>query len=252
MRLLLEAGAAAYPVDRQGKTPLDIAVEQGHVSLFSLLKPLHAAAERGDAAAARAVVQREPSSVSVRDETGSLALHLAGAAGHVETVSLLAAAGADVNARAACGETPLRVALAAGRNEAAAFLRSKGASDQSDPTTGYGEGFVVTVDGLTVFYGGDHQSSERLWPAFTREIDFLQQQGLRRRLPGVLPTVPPLRDRGRPADCCSERPAARRRLLLPWRAGAGQAGNRLTRPGYSVYLGRPPARSRSLMISAAR
>jgi hypothetical protein len=48
------------------------------------------------------------------------------------------------------------------------------------PTTGFGEGFVVTVDGLTVFYGGDSQGSERLWAPFIREIDFV-----RRRVPKV-------------------------------------------------------------------
>jgi len=44
------------------------------------------------------------------------------------------------------------------------------------PTTGYGEGFVVTADGLTIFYGGDHQGSEPLWAPFTREIDFVRQR----------------------------------------------------------------------------
>lgn len=302
VRLLLDSGATAYPADRQGQTPLDVAVEQGHRALFPMLTPLHAAAERGDSALARRVVQREPTSVSARDESGASALHLAAAGGHMETVSLLAEAGADVNARGACGETPLHEALARGREETAAFLRSKGATDQSDavllhqplrageaviwylvgagwairtsshvvvfdhvpgedatpppyprrclaggqidpaqlrdqhvivfasfvrnaahrqamlswrttiprityvfgdgptadgtavhvpprtsrrvgdlqvltmPTTGYGEGFIVTVDGLTLFYGGDHQSSEPLWPAFTREIDFLEQR----------------------------------------------------------------------------
>ena len=44
------------------------------------------------------------------------------------------------------------------------------------PTTGYGEGFIVTVDGLTIFYGGDLQSSEDFWPAFTREIDYIRKR----------------------------------------------------------------------------
>jgi ankyrin repeat protein len=48
------------------------------------------------------------------------------------------------------------------------------------PATGYGEGFAVTVDGLTIVYGGDHQSSDPLWTRFVREIDFLHS-----RLAGV-------------------------------------------------------------------
>ncbi|UCE20783.1 MAG: ankyrin repeat domain-containing protein [Candidatus Aminicenantes bacterium] len=43
-------------------------------------------------------------------------------------------------------------------------------------TTAYGEGFVVKVDGLTIFYGGDHESSDQSWNLFTREIDYLENQ----------------------------------------------------------------------------
>jgi len=43
-------------------------------------------------------------------------------------------------------------------------------------TTAYGEGFVVKVDGLTIFYGGDHESSDQSWDLFTKEIDYLKDQ----------------------------------------------------------------------------
>jgi ankyrin repeat protein len=43
-------------------------------------------------------------------------------------------------------------------------------------TTGFGEGFVVKADGLTIFYGGDHESSDQSWSLFTREIDYLQDK----------------------------------------------------------------------------
>jgi len=43
-------------------------------------------------------------------------------------------------------------------------------------TTAFGEGFVVKVDGLTIFYGGDHESSDQSWNLFTREIDYLENQ----------------------------------------------------------------------------
>ena len=43
-------------------------------------------------------------------------------------------------------------------------------------SNGFGEGFVVKVDGLTVFYGGDHQSSDQFWNLFSSEIDFLHEK----------------------------------------------------------------------------
>ena len=300
VRLLVDAGARVYTADALGKSPLDLAVEQGHKALFPLLKPLHAAAERGDLDAVRLLAQAEPAAVLARDESRALALHVAARSGRRQVVAALLDAGADINAGAACGETPLRLALEHGAAETAAFLRSKNAIDQSDdallrkplkpgeavlwflfdagwvvrtsthvlvfdyvparhmalpptvrpclssgeidpaqladqrlvvfasflrdpqhrdaifswrskvpsvayvvgdrtagdpaatyiaprtersvgglrvlaiPTTGYGEGFIVRVDGLTIFYAGDHQGSERLWEPFVREIDFVR------------------------------------------------------------------------------
>jgi len=45
-------------------------------------------------------------------------------------------------------------------------------------SNGLGEGFAVTVDGLTIFLGGDHDSGsgELAWNLFTKEIDFLAGQ----------------------------------------------------------------------------
>ena len=302
VQLLVEAGARAYVADSLGKIPLDLAVENGHRAAFTLLKPLHVAAQQGDVDRVRRLAQAEPAGVLARDESGATALHLAAQAGRRDVVAALVDAGADVNARAACGETPLHLALERDASESVAWLRSKNAADQSDdlllrspltpgqavlwhlfdvgwvirtathvlvfdyvpashmalpptvrpclasgemdpaqlkdqrvvvfasflrspqhretiyswrktiprityvigddtgrdaaavhvpphgqrrvgdlelltvPTTGYGEGFVVSVDGLTIFYGGDHQGSERLWAPFTREIDFIRQR----------------------------------------------------------------------------
>jgi len=301
-RLFVDAGARVYAADQLGKTPLDVAFEQGNRVLFPLLKPLHVAAEQGEAERVRRLVRAEPASVRARDESGATALHLAVRADRREVAALLLESGADINARGACGETPLRMALEHGRRDVIAFLQSKKAEDQSDdlllrrslpageaiiwylfdvgwvirtsahvlvfdyvparhmslpppvrsclgsgeidpaqlrdqhvvvfasflrdsnhrdtifswrktiprityvigdetagdpaavhipprterrvgnlqvltiPATGYGEGFIVTVDRLTIFYGGDHQSSEGLWPAFTREIDYIRKR----------------------------------------------------------------------------
>jgi len=303
VRLFVDAGARVYAADKLGKTPLDVAIEQGNRALFPLLKPLHVAAEQGEAERVRRLVRAEPASVHARDESGATALHLAARADRREVAALLLESGADINARGACGETPLRMALEHGGRDVTALLQSKKAEDQSDalllrrsllageaiiwylfdvgwvvrtsahvlvfdyvparhnmalpqtvrpclgsgeidpaqlrnqnvvvfasflrdsnhrdvifswrkiiprityvigdetagdpaavyippraerrvgdlqvltiPATGYGEGFIVTVDGLTIFYGGDHQSSEGLWPAFTREIDYIRKR----------------------------------------------------------------------------
>ena len=303
VRLFVDSGARVYAADQLGKMPLDVAIEQGSRALFPLLKPLHVAAEQGEAERVRRLLRAEPSSAQARDESGATALHVAARAGRREIAAMLLESGADINARGACGETPLRVALERGRQETSAFLQSKNAEDQSDdlllrrslpageaiiwylfdvgwmvrtsahvlvfdyvparrnmvlpptvrpclgsgemdpvqlrnqnvvvfasflrdenhrdvifswrkiiprityvigdetagdatavhippraerrvgdlqvltiPTTGYGEGFIVTVDGLTIFYGGDLQSSDGFWPAFTREIDYIRKR----------------------------------------------------------------------------
>ncbi|TFG76997.1 MAG: ankyrin repeat domain-containing protein, partial [Chrysiogenales bacterium] len=43
-------------------------------------------------------------------------------------------------------------------------------------SNGFGVGFAVKVDGLTIFYGGDHQSSDQSWNSFSSEIDFLHEK----------------------------------------------------------------------------
>jgi hypothetical protein len=42
-------------------------------------------------------------------------------------------------------------------------------------STGLGEGFLVKVDGITIFHGGDHESSDQSWNKFTKEIDYLNE-----------------------------------------------------------------------------
>ncbi|HUU05466.1 MAG TPA: ankyrin repeat domain-containing protein, partial [Patescibacteria group bacterium] len=43
-------------------------------------------------------------------------------------------------------------------------------------SNGFGVGFAVKVDGLTIFYGGDHMSSDQSWNSFSSEIDFLHEK----------------------------------------------------------------------------
>lgn len=38
-----------------------------------------------------------------------------------------------------------------------------------------GEGFFVKIDGITIFHGGDHESSDQSWNKFTKEIDYLNE-----------------------------------------------------------------------------
>ena len=83
---------------------------------------LHWAAEHGDAALASLLLT---AGANVRATTrlgGYVPLHLASAAGSASTIKTLAAAGADVNARTTTGATPLMLAAASGAADAVTAL----------------------------------------------------------------------------------------------------------------------------------
>lgn len=301
VQLLIANGARIYVTDKQGKRPLDLAVEQGNQDMIPLLKPLHMAVQAGKLTKVNELLEKNPDSLSIKDENGWCPLHLAVKSGHMEIFKFLVARGADINARGTCGVTPLRTALDNGREKIAALLKAKAAVEESDKlflkkklkekeaiiwylfhtgwvvktknyllmfdyvpldhyalrkgaaaclsngeinphqikdqdvvvfvpmihdenhvktiyqwkksiknityvfgenrvtgpaylyikprgrkklkgmeiftisTTGFGEGFVVKVDGITIFHGGDHESSDQSWNKFTKEIDYLKE-----------------------------------------------------------------------------
>jgi len=72
---------------------------------------IHQAAEEGDAAAVRQMLADNPELVQSVDEEQQTPLHLAAQEGSVETIEVLLAAGADVDAQTRGGETALHRAL---------------------------------------------------------------------------------------------------------------------------------------------
>jgi ankyrin repeat protein len=115
---LLEAGADANAAG-SGYTALHIAIRRGDLAL---VKALIARGARPDARLVKATPARRLSDDVglTRSLVGATPLWLAAFFGHAEIVSILAAAGADLNAGANDGSTPLMAAI--GRNPQTAVL----------------------------------------------------------------------------------------------------------------------------------
>jgi len=101
---LLDRGADAGIVSRQGSTPLHLAAWGGHADACALL------------------LERVPGLVEVRNGSGHSALHWAAAHGHAPAVSVLLRGGADVGAVNGEGEAPLALAARGGHEGALAEL----------------------------------------------------------------------------------------------------------------------------------
>ena len=158
---LLRAGAKPTAANRYGVTPLPLACEQGDPAIVErLLKAgvsanltgplgetaLHTCARAGHVAAAKVLVTRGASLNAGDSWRGQTPIMWAAAQGHGEMVSMLAEAGADVNARSGIiawerqrtseprdkwlppgGFTPLLFAAREGRVDAAKALIAAGA-----------------------------------------------------------------------------------------------------------------------------
>ncbi|KAJ3096018.1 hypothetical protein HDU96_000919 [Phlyctochytrium bullatum] len=139
---LLEGGAAADARDAQGRTPLYWSVFHGHGDAVGLLLtfgasaveagddgavPLHAAAEKGNVAVARALLESwgtgrdQVERCNVRGETPVFRAAMAGHVGMVEF--LVERWRARVTRRNGEGETPLDAAIKYGHVEVVRFLR---------------------------------------------------------------------------------------------------------------------------------
>ena len=89
------------------------------------------ATKNGDVASVRALLQGDPSLISARDTDGSTPLHCATWKGHLDMVTLLLKAGADVNAvneNEHWGTTPLHAAAHANQAAIARLLLDHGAN----------------------------------------------------------------------------------------------------------------------------
>eukprot|EP00435_Cladocopium_sp_Y103_P056407 s250_g19.t1 len=148
VRILLPAGARTDLKNRHGKTALEDAKNRGHDEIVSLLTghedPAEVAADeaaaekcpnileaarRGDLAAARGWVRRDPKIVEEdRDGDGyRTALHLAAACGHATVVDFLLSKKADVDALNIYSQTPLMHAADGGEVDCVRILLAAGA-----------------------------------------------------------------------------------------------------------------------------
>lgn len=142
MSRLLSAGANAKWTDSDGKTPIRLACEAGHVACVHWLKstssvnikdhhgmaPVHAACARNDAGMVSELLSGGDVDLGVCDWKGRSALFLASELGHTQIVSQLVMAGADVNQCDGEKQTSLYVACDKGHSSVVEFLLASNAN----------------------------------------------------------------------------------------------------------------------------
>jgi ankyrin repeat protein len=108
--------------------PLLLAVLVAAMAGCSRQTAMYHAAEQGDAARIKALLQTEPALASSQNpKTGITVLCAAAFAGHQDAVELLLASGADINGRSKAGETTLNLLAAAGNQDMVKFFLAHGA-----------------------------------------------------------------------------------------------------------------------------
>lgn len=139
-RTLIERGADVSAQGGKFWSALMIAVLKGHTALVDLLlargadpdardmlgaTPLIRAVERRHAGITRHLIDTGAVDLNASDKQGVTALHLAAAAGDIETVRLLLAHGARTDLVSADGHTPVMIAEQAGHTTIADLLRKR-------------------------------------------------------------------------------------------------------------------------------
>jgi len=140
--LLVEKGRADVELnDRQGRSPLSLAAERGHIYTVNLLinqgsiidskdelgrSPLSYAAENGNASVVELLVQRG-ADVNLKDRHGRSPLSLAAQKGHWEVVEQILNYGAYIDREDDHEQTALYVASARGSETVVELLLDKGA-----------------------------------------------------------------------------------------------------------------------------
>ncbi len=178
VRALLQQGADANEANGDGLTPLHAAAERGNAAIVELLMdrhaaigaktrignytPLHLAALGAHTAVAEKLLEAGADPNAVTTNTGVTPLHLAAAAlNGAETVAALLEHGADPNAREiAAGQTPLMFAAAENRADAIRELIRRGA----DPSV------TTRVVDVLYSYALDRAAGQRL----NRALDSIQ------------------------------------------------------------------------------
>jgi ankyrin repeat protein len=143
VKYLLEAGADSTLADEAGNAALHQAAGDGHGEIVRLLlshskaglnvrgqdgrTPLLLALCQGHAEAVKYLLEAG-ADATLADEAGNAALHQAAGRGHGEIVRLLLSQPkAELNVRGQCGMTPLLLALSQGHAEVAKYLLKEGA-----------------------------------------------------------------------------------------------------------------------------
>lgn len=98
------------------------------IAIPVLAEEIHDAAQQGDLAKIKELLEKNPELLEARSENEKTPLHFAAQGGHKEIVELLLAKGADVNAKNSAMETPLHYAAALGHKEVVDLLHAKGAA----------------------------------------------------------------------------------------------------------------------------
>ncbi|XEU94786.1 hypothetical protein FSHL1_000070 [Fusarium sambucinum] len=109
--LLLAADADVHALDASGRTPLHLAVENGHGEMAMML------------------IKRGGAEVNGKGTSGRTPLHLAVENGNGKMAKMLIRHGADVKAKDASGRTPLNLAFEKGHEEIAQILTGDGTED---------------------------------------------------------------------------------------------------------------------------
>jgi len=149
--LLAARGSGACDVDASrpddGRTPLALAAQGGHVGVMKLLvargadvdkpgkygsTPLYLAAQEGHLEAVEVLLE-VAASVGLSTTDGTAPLHAAAFNGHVDVVALLLAAGADCNLRNKYGRTPLDAAAGNEHADVVELLHAHRAGRRAQP-----------------------------------------------------------------------------------------------------------------------
>lgn len=147
-KLLLAYGARVSARNDKKQTPLDLAVERGHVQLIQLLlqhgakgDPFHIALGEDDAAAVTAILTKRPELLESKDKEGRTPLIMAVWAESSRAAAALVAAGANVNATDKDGDTALIFASTEGCDSIVKMLLQNGARAAAGKSK-YGFGYA--------------------------------------------------------------------------------------------------------------
>ncbi|MFI1959854.1 ankyrin repeat domain-containing protein [Streptomyces althioticus] len=141
---LLSSGVGVDAVDREGRSALDLAVQEGHADMVRLLlaagadpegragpyhelTPMTEAAMFGRAAVVEALIDAGVSTGAQRVRVPYVPLVLAATCGHTDVVDVLLDRGADIEDRDFKGRSPLEWAVSSGQPAAVRLLLRRGA-----------------------------------------------------------------------------------------------------------------------------